>query len=44
LPAEAETNFATAAIWAAVSVPLNAGMTPPPTSTWCWTIASLGFS
>ena len=27
-----------------VSVPLNAGMTPPPTSTWCFTIASAGFS
>ena len=33
LPAEEETNFATAAICASVSLPLNAGITPPPTST-----------
>ena len=44
LPAEVATNFATASICSGVSVPLNAGMTPPPTSTWCFTIASGGFS
>src|SRR5207344_1652781 len=43
-PAELETNCATALICAGVSFPLNAGMTPPPTSTWCCTIASAGLS
>jgi hypothetical protein len=33
LPAFAETNFATAVICWSVSVPLNAGMMPPPCST-----------
>ena len=30
LPAWSATYFATALIWASVSTPLNAGMTPPP--------------
>src|SRR5690242_21789285 len=33
LPAFAETYFATAMICASESLPLNAGITPPPTST-----------
>lgn len=33
LPAEEETYFATAWIWAGVSFPANAGITPPPTVT-----------
>jgi hypothetical protein len=44
LPATEETYFATAVIWASVSVPLNAGMMPPPTSTWCLARANGGFS
>jgi hypothetical protein len=44
LPAEVATNFATASICAGVSVPLNAGMTLPPFSTWRFTLASDGFS
>ena len=39
-----ETNLATALISAAESWPLNAGIAPPPTSTWCSTVASDGFS
>src|SRR5579884_3759066 len=44
LPADEETNLATAVICAALRLPLNAGITPPPTVTWCWTIACEGFS
>ena len=44
MPALSATNFATASIWGCVSLPLNAGMTPPPFSTWCCAIANDGFS
>src|SRR5205823_357002 len=44
LPAFDETNCATAVICASLSLPLKAGIGPPPTSTWCWTIACDGFS
>ncbi len=40
LPAEEATYFATAWIWAGLSFPLKAGMMPPPTVTWCATLAS----
>ena len=44
LPALLETNAATASICACVSWPLNAGIAPPPFSTWCATVACDGFS
>src|SRR5262249_40567952 len=42
LPATVETYFATAWIWAAVSLPLNAGMTPPPFVTCFATVSWSG--
>jgi hypothetical protein len=44
LPAEDATNFATAVICASVNVPLNAGMIPPPCTTWARALSYGGFS
>src|SRR5437763_12328691 len=44
LPAEEETYFATAWIWAGLSLPWNAGIAPPPTITWWATTDVLGLS
>ncbi len=41
---DAETKAATSWICFSLSDPLNAGIGPPPTSTWCTTIAVSGFS
>ena len=43
-PATELTYFATALICTGESVPLNGGIAPPPTSTWCSTTGCAGFS